>query len=365
MTAVAFLMPHLKALSSRYHVHVIANSPDAGLLRKHGLEVDVLNVPIERAIHPVSDMCAILKLFRLFREHRFDAVHSVTPKAGLLAMTAAWMARVPVRIHVFTGQVWATRGGLGRLILQTADRMTSLFSTQILVDSASQRDFLLAERVVGVGKSRVLAQGSICGVDTERFRPDAVARAEVRRELEIPGDALVLLYVGRLNAEKGIVELAQAFAALARTADNVWLLLVGPDEEGMEQQVESICTDFCDRVVRVGFTNQPERYMASGDIFCLPSYREGFGSSVIEAAACGVPAVVSRIYGLTDAVEDGRTGLLRNSRDADSLLVGIRELIDKPELRRQMGAAAQQRVKKMFAEAHVTGALVAFYEHTV
>jgi glycosyltransferase involved in cell wall biosynthesis len=362
MTAVVFLVPHLKALTLSYRVHVVANSPDVNLLRKHGLDVDLISVPIERSIRPIKDFRALLALFRLFRRHQFDAVHSVTPKAGLLAMTAAWLARIRVRVHVFTGQVWATRSGFGRRLLKAADQLIASLSTCILVDSASQRDFLLRERVIQPGKSKVLAQGSISGVDTERFRPDSSARLAVRKELHIPEAAVLLLYLGRLNADKGIIQLAEAFSRLAPRFDNVWLLLVGRDEEGMQQRVNSICADCLDRVARVDFTYQPERYMASADIFCLPSYREGFGSSVIEAAACGVPAVASRIYGLTDAVEDGVTGLLREAGDVDSLLSGISELIQAPQSRTQMGLAARRRVQEMFRQEHVTAALVEFYE---
>lgn len=362
LTVVAFLLPHLKVLSVDYAVFVAANSTDRDLLRRYGVDIEIQFVPIERSIRLFVDFRALFALYLFFRQHRFDAVHSVTPKAGLLAMTAAWLARVQVRVHMFTGQVWATKLGGGRFVLKTADRLIAGFATHVLVDSPSQRDYLLVEGVIDASQSEVLADGSICGVDIARFRPDAVARRSVRVELGIPEGEILLLYLGRLNKDKGVADLAAAFAKLAPRQPKVWLLLVGPDEDEMQARVESICGGCMDRVVRVGFTDHPERYMAAADLFCLPSYREGFGLSVIEVAACGVPAVASRIYGLTDAVEEGVTGLLHPPGDVEALVDRIEQMVGDPELRERMGLAARERVEKVFGQPRLTHSLLTFYQ---
>jgi glycosyltransferase involved in cell wall biosynthesis len=234
-----------------------------------------------------------------------------------------------------------------------------------LVDSPSQRDFLLAEGVLDGGHAGVLADGSVCGVDGERFRPDANARALVRSELGVPDTAVLLLYLGRLNRDKGIADLAAAFVSLASRHPDLWLLLVGPDEEEMQARVRTACSAWLDRVRFVGFTDQPVRFMAAADVFCLPSYREGFGSSVIEAAACGVPAVASRIYGLTDAVREGETGLLHPPGDTATLATQIERLVGDASLRRDMGGAARIRVLRDFSQARLTGALRNFYANVL
>jgi len=179
--------------------------------------------------------------------------------------------------------------------------------------------------------------------------------------LGIPDSAVLLLYLGRLNRDKGITDLAAAFADLAPRQPNLCLLLVGPDEAGMQAEVRAACAAWLDRVRFVGFTDQPERFMAAADVFCLPSYREGFGSSVIEAAACGVPAVASRIYGLTDAVRDGETGLLHPPGDVANLVAQVERLAVDAALRQNMGEAAHERVLRDFSQARLTGALRAFY----
>jgi glycosyltransferase involved in cell wall biosynthesis len=362
MTAVAFLLPHLKVLSAEYAVSVVANSSDRSLLQRHGLDIQIQPVQIERPIRPLADLRAFFALYRCFRQHRFDVVHSVTPKAGLLAMMAACLARVPVRVHIFTGQVWATKTGAFRVVLKTADRLIAGLATHNLVDSPSQRDFLLKERVIDAERSEVLADGSICGVDLQRFRPDVAARRFVREEYAIPDGAVLLLSLGRLNKDKGIADLAASFADLAQRLPNLWLLLVGPDEQNMQSRVESICAGCIGRVVRVGFTDKPEYFMAAADIFCLPSYREGFGSSVIEAAASGVPAVASRIYGLTDAVEEGGTGLLHRPADVEDLSACIETLGLDIALRQRMGHAARMRVESKFSQSRLTNAMQAFYQ---
>ena len=169
---------------------------------------------IERDIAPLKDLIALWQMTRELRRGRFDLVHSVTPKAGLLAMVGGFLAGVPHRIHTFTGQVWATRRGLGRFVLKNMDRLTALTATRVLVDSPSQRDFLLLQGVVKADKSMVLGEGSIGGVDLQRFRPDPEIRKAVRTQLGVDDSVPLLLFVGRLKRDKGILDLAKAYAML-------------------------------------------------------------------------------------------------------------------------------------------------------
>lgn len=360
-TVKAFLTEHIAALARSYEVTVVANTADPALkgIRLDGVEV--IHAPIVRRISPLRDIRALAALFRIFREEHFALVHSVTPKAGLLAMAAGWLARIPVRLHTFTGQVWVTRHGLMRHLLKNLDRLLVVFSNGILVDSFSQRQFIIDEGVVTVNKSEVLANGSICGIDTNRFRPDPQARGRIRREAVIPENALLFLYVGRLNREKGVVDLAGAFAALCRERQDVHLMLVGPDEEGIREGVAVICRGCAGQLHFVEFTASPEKYMAAADVLCLPSYREGFGSVVIEAAAVGIPAIASRIYGITDAVVDGETGILHRPGAEDEIKDCLLYIIDNPESRARMAGKARSRARQKFDQGMVTAALVDYY----
>jgi glycosyltransferase involved in cell wall biosynthesis len=360
MTAQAFLRDQLKELSSTYDLHVLANAPHAGFLNDIGVRASFTPVPLERSISPWRDWQALWGLRRAFKRIKPDAVHSVTPKAGLLAMAASFLVGVPCRIHTFTGQVWANKQGPKRWVLKNMDRLIACFATHILVDSASQREFLVSNNVVQPGKATVLGNGSISGVDLQRFKPNPQVRESVRKELGLKEDTLLLLYVGRLNRDKGIPELLEAFGLNAEKHPKSRLFLVGPDEEGMERLIDS-----ASGILRVGYTDQPERYMAAADIFVLPSHREGFGSTVIEAAACGLPAVASRIYGLTDAVVDGETGLLHERGSVKSLAAALAKLSSDPELRHRMGEAARARAAKDFAMQDVTRRTLDFYHQAL
>lgn len=358
ITVKAFLLEHIRAAVADHDVSVVANTSDVAALRALGVPVDITPVAIERRIAPLADLAVLWALYRLFRRERFDLVHSLTPKAGLLAALAGALAGVPARLHTFTGQVWATRAGFGRWLLKRIDGLTAAACTHVLADSGSQRDFLVAEGVVAPERIAVLAQGSVCGVDAGRFKPDAAARARIRSEWGVAPDAVVFLYLGRLTVDKGLLDLARAFAEVPGAV----LAMVGPDEEGLTERIRAACGEQAGRLRFVGYTGEPQAYMAASDVFVLPSYREGFGSTVIESAACGAPAIASRIYGLTDAVVDGVTGFLVPPRDPSALARRMRELAGDASLRLRLGTAARERALRDFSQAALTQATLAYYE---
>lgn len=359
MTAQAFLSGHIAALAKHHPVDLVVNAPEPSAVGDIQAHARIIPAPIRRRIEPLADLAALLKLHGLFRREGYAAVSSVTPKAGMLAMLAAAMARVPFRIHIFTGQVWATRTGWQRRLLKLADRMMARLATHVLADSPSQRDFMVAEGIVAAAKVSVLGNGSICGVDGGRFRPDAGRRSAIRGAHGIPESACVFLYLGRLNRDKGMLDLANAFALLEH--QDAWLVVVGPDEEGMQDKMQARLGGLRDRCRFVGYTDRPEDYMAAADVFCLPSYREGFGMVVIEAAAAGIPAVASRIYGVTDAVEDGVTGLLHQPGDAAGIAREMALIAGDASRRIEMGRAARERALSLFSRSTITVAWVRFF----
>jgi glycosyltransferase involved in cell wall biosynthesis len=349
-----FLVPHLLRLTGSYRVSLAVAVPGEAPLRPLP-GVEVIPLEIARRIDPLRDAAALARLLRLYRSRKFDLVHSFGPKAGLLSGAAGKLAGVGARLHTFTGQVWASRGGAMRALLRTADACTGRLATHVLADSASQREFLEQEGVVPHGRCEVLAGGSVSGVDRERFKPDAQARSEVRGALGIDAGEPVVLYLGRITRDKGVLDLARGAGAKAL------LLLVGPDEEGLREEILRLRGAHAAKTRFVGYTDAPERYLAAADVLCLPSYREGFGSVVIEAAAAGIPAVASRIYGVVDAVADGRTGLLFAPGDAGDLGRKLDELIADEPRRRGMGAAARARAAAEFSEERLVGALAQRY----
>jgi glycosyltransferase involved in cell wall biosynthesis len=360
-----FLADHIAALGRVYSVTCVTKCGDSAWLRKRGIDAPLLDVRIERQPSPLHDLRALWELHCYFRKNRFDVVHSVTPKGGLLAMTAAALAHVPVRIHTFTGQVWANRSGLQRTMLKALDTWLAAMATHILVDSESQRAVLLREGVLTAGKSRVLCHGSISGVDIERFRPNEEVRSEMRSRYNIPTSAVAFLYLGRLKRDKGVLDLAQAFSKFARDHEGAYLLIVGPDEDSIEADIRQACGHCISRIRFGGYTDNPELWLATCDVLCLPSYREGFGTVIIEAASAGLPAIGSRIYGITDAIDEGVTGLLHNPGDVSDLANKMRILAGDKELRRSLGFAARERAHCYYSKDTVTSGLLKFYEQTL
>lgn len=357
-----FLIPHITALSRKYEVTLIVNVDDQEFLNSLELPVTVISVNIVRKVAPWQDTKALWQLISIFNAQRFDLVHSISPKGGLLGMLAARITGVPVRIHTFQGEVWANRRGWWRAALKFMDKLVAKIATQLTVVSHSERQFLLDEGIISARKSIVLANGSICGVDTARFYPDATICSNVRHENGIPDDSIVILFLGRLNRDKGVLDLAKAFATIAATMPNTILFLVGPEEEQILEEVQRICAGYGERVKRVGFTQHPEHYLVAADVLCLPSYREGFGLVIIEAAATGVPAVCSRIYGITDAVEDGKTGLLFPAGDVAALTQALLKLLGDRDFRQQMGEAARARALEMFPSRKIIEEMLALYD---
>ena len=361
ITVAAFLREQIRHTGTRYDVTVAVNTANPEFLSALGLTARLRSIAIVRQIALWQDARALTALYRLFRRERFDLVHSVSPKAGLLAMLAGFLARVPVRIHTFTGQVWVTRQGCARGLLKLMDRLIALFATHILVDSPSQRDFLLAQRVVSAEKSRVLGKGSISGVDASRFKPDPQVRSGVRQQLGYRDNDVVFLFLGRLNRDKGVIDLAQAFARVAATAQNARLLVIGPDEDGIQSLLRAALGSAAARAQCITYTDRPQDYMAAADVFCLPSYREGFGTTIIEAAAAGIPAIGSRIYGVTDAIDDGITGLLFGPGDIGQLANAMALLAGDTLLRHKLGEHARARALRDFSAGLITSELMRLY----
>lgn len=356
-----YMGPHIRKIAESSRVTLVADGVAELAQGDFGATVGFRDAAIPRKIRPLADLLALFTLWRLFRSGGFDCVHSIMPKAGLLAMLAAAAAGVPRRFHTFTGQVWATRTGFARRFLMLMDRLIAALATGVLTDSRSQRDFLIANGIVRAEKISVLGNGSVVGVDPLRFAPDPAAREQGRRDLGIGAGDFVFLFVGRLNRDKGVADLLQAFAEIPDRHPDMHLLLVGPDEGDYDTHIAALPDALRRHIHRIGFTSQPERYMAVADVICLPSYREGFGSVLLEAAAGGLPAVASRIYGISDAVVDGVTGILHEPGNVSEIVRDMLMLARDHALRSKMGAAARARAIEDFSEERLTAAFLDFY----
>jgi len=328
--------------------------------------VPVCAVAMSRRITPLADLTALVRLWRHLRKIRPEIVHSHTPKAGLLGMLAAWIARVPLRVYHIRGLPLVTKTGWKRRLLCWTERIACRLSHQVLCVSSSVAEVAVEEGLCARGKIKVLAAGSGNGVEArERFRPDrlsASAALRIRAANNIPPEAPVIGFIGRIVRDKGLVELAEAWQMLREEFPTLHLLIVGrfESEDPLPAKVERLLRDG-DRIHLAGYVAETPPFHAAMDLLVLPTYREGFPNVLLEAAAMGLPVVATRVPGCVDAVEHGVTGTLVPAADAQSLGEAIRVYLRDPFLRRKHGQAARTRVLRDFQPRHIWEALYREY----
>ena len=350
---------HLKELSKHYDLTVIVNLKNPNFLIDKKLDIKLVNINFSREINIISDLLSLVQLAYLFLIKKYDAVHSITPKAGLLAMIASFLTFTSVRVHCFTGQVWSTKSGLSRLFLKLIDKIIGNLSTQNIVDSKSQYDFLVKENVLNKDKALVLGSGSVSGVDLLKFKPNTKVKVTLRKKLKISPASFIFVFLGRLNSDKGIHDLINAF--ILTDLKSAYLLLVGPDEENISSKFKGNQSN----IIFSGLISSPQDFLAVSDVLCLPSYREGFGNVVIEAAATGVPSIVSNIYGLSDAIVLNKTGLAHEPHDVQEITKLMKSLFNNRKLVMDLGKAAKKRAISEFDSKILVKHWKIFYNHNL
>ena len=358
ITAKAFLVKHFEFLSKEFDITLVANFETQADFEIPFVK-NTKHIAIHRSINPLKDFLALIQLYFFLKKESFQVVHSVTPKAGLLAMTAAWLSRIPIRIHIFTGQVWHTQVGFKRQFLKFLDRLLVWFTTHILVDGQSQRQFLIANKIITDKNSKVLGKGSISGVDVQKFNPSSEIRNLYREQLNFQNNDVVFAFLGRMNTDKGILDLAKAFQKLHADFPNVKLLLIGFDEEQMQEKIRQIQTE---NIIYFGPTQKPQEVLQAADVFCLPSYREGFGTSVIEASLLELPIICSDTYGLAETIIENKTGLRHEVKNVDQLYNQMKLLVQNEETRTVLGKNGRQYVLEHFSADEISLQWLTFYK---
>lgn len=284
---------------------------------------DVVYHPIEMSrgfVSPIEILRVVCQLTKLFKKEKYDIVQYSSSNAGLYAAIASWLARVPVRIYCMWGLTYVAETGFSRFFYKNLERVISLFSTDVQPDSHANMKIAIKDHLVSPKKIDVIHKGSATGVNLEKFniKYKKIWREKIRKQYNIPVDAKVIGYVGRLVPEKGLNELFEAFNRI--NDNNVYMLMVGPNYniEGLNQKLYKVAVKN-KHIIFVGSVSNPSKYYAAMDWFSLPSYREGFGSVVIEAASLGVPTICSNIDGPTDFVKDGENGLICEVKSVNSL----------------------------------------------
>lgn len=342
---------------------IIAISSDGQPLRDLASKgVRPIPLHMERHISPVNDLKSLWRMYRILRRERPQIVHSMTPKAGLITMMAAFMARVPNRIHTFTGLLFPTATGLKRRILMATDAITCACATHVIPEGQGVKNDLLNNHITRKD-IQVLGHGNCRGIDPDRFDPQLSEVKSQSQPLRHPGK-FNFIFIGRIVGDKGINELAQAFTRLYALRPDANLTLVGPYEDDLDPVTPETrhIIDTCPAIQAVGPQQDVRPWLAAADALVFPSYREGFPNVVIEAGAMGLPSIVTDINGSREIIINGENGLIIPPRDSDALLQAMRRLMDNPDMTASMASKARPLVISRYAQSYVRECLYSFYK---
>lgn len=351
---IDFFEGQIKFLNTVFDVELVSNPDD--LLEFIGKRegVKVHGIKMVRNIAPLKDIISLYGLIRLFIKVKPHIVHGNTPKGGLLSMTAAWLANVPNRIYYVHGLRYEGDTGIKGWILFCLERLTCFFATDIVAVSFGIKDNLLENKITNKTPF-VIGNGSANGINGEKFSKQNVHTENLREKYKISDNDLVFGFVGRLVGDKGINELVTVFKQLNVKYSHLKLLLVGPYEDDLDpldiQTKNEIVTN--DKIIAVGSQRDVKTFLNIMDIFVFPSYREGFGVSIMEAAAMGIPSICSDISGCNEIIEDGYNGTLINPKSTSELFEAMNLLINKPELVKKMKKVTRDYVLKKYSQEFV------------
>jgi glycosyltransferase involved in cell wall biosynthesis len=326
----------------------------------------VFTLAMQREISPVGDLKSLFQIWRLLRRIRPVICNSGTPKAGFLVGMGAWLAGVPCRVYTLRGLRLETTTGFKRKILTITERVSCFCAHRVVCVSPSLRERAVALGLLPAQKTVLLGSGSSNGVDPGRFAPSPERMnlaAALRLRLGIRPDQSVIGFVGRFTRDKGLPELLAAFQLVREKVPESVLLLVGDYEEGdpipqkTRDAISSQSGVFC-----VGFSWQIELYYLVMNIFVLPTHREGFPNTILEAQAAGLPVVTTHATGAVDSIQEGVTGLLAPVGDSRKLAETVLSLLRDPIKMRLMGQLGRERVVREFRNEIIWAALSSLYQ---
>ena len=348
-----FIVPSMRNLSQNgYDVTLISNMED-GFKERNSDFAKCIHLPMSRGASIKDIFKSIPKLVKIFKQEKFDVIYYMTPNASMYASIAGALAGVKIRIYNQCGIRYVTLTGLKRFVFKMVEKITCMFSTHVKAVSFKNKDFAISEglcrqnkiSVVGIGGTIGVEINLCCAFDKEKIK------AQYRENCNVPNDAFVYGYVGRINKDKGINELIEAFKDVFQKVNNAYLVLVGMLDDANpidEENLEFART--CTNIVMTGNVpaNEVYYYMSMFDVLTHPTYREGFGKVLQEAMGVGVPIITTNVPGPSEVIEDNISGILCNAQDSRDLKEKMILIYENEEMRNNFAKAGFERAKKFF-----------------
>ena len=360
------LKGQLRFLQQHYQIVAVSGADEHLLQVAEREKVATISLCMERNISPVKDIRSLFQLYFLFRKEKPLIVHSITPKAGLLTMTAAYFAGVPIRMHTFTGLIFPSRKGIMQKLLIAMDKVLCYCATNIYPEGEGVKADLIKYKITGK-ELKIIANGNVNGIDLSDFNQELFSDAQkqaLKDSLGIGAVDFVFIFIGRLVGDKGINELIVAFERLAAETANVTLLLVGPFEAKLDplspqamQQINNI-----EQIISVGFQKDIRPYLAISDCLAFPSYREGFPNVVLQAGAMGLPSIVSNINGCNEIIVDGENGIIIPVKSSFALYTAMKKMVENDGYRLLLEQNARRMIALRYEQQMVWSAILAEYK---
>ncbi len=322
-------------------------------------------VKIQRGLSPLDDIISVVKLYKVFKKENPWLVHSISPKAGLLAMMAAYFAGVENRVHTFTGLLFPTANGLKKRFLLTTDKLTCYFATHIIPEGFGVKNDLIKHQITDK-KLEVLGFGNINGIDLEYFKSTDKILQEAKKikdDLQIKNNDFLYVFVGRIVGDKGLNELIQSFCSINKINKSVKLILVGPFE-GFQDPIKmdtKKLIDSNDSIFHVGYQKDVRPYLAASDVFVFPSYREGVPNSVIQACAMDLPCIVTDINGCNEIIENNVNGIIIPTKSIDSLENAMIKIYKDKEFYLKLKSETRNFISRRYEQKFVWNKILEFY----
>ena len=353
VTMKSFVLETAKHLHNEcgYDVTLIC-SPDEAFQKSLPEYIRFIPVEMVRGVS-LSGVSSMLKLAKIFKRERFDLIEYMTPNASFYSSMAGFLSGTKLRIYSQCGIRYVSFSGLKRTIFKTVEKLTCAFSTHVKGQSPQNMQFAIDEGLCKATKISVIGIGGTIGVELDKCRAfdHAQKRAELREKYGIPESAFVYGYVGRVNADKGINELVEAFKIVSETKKDVYLVLVGMLDDANPISEENLAyAKERESIVLTGNVPASEVYhhMAMFDVLTHPTYREGFGKVLQEAMGVGIPIITTNVPGPSEVIEDGVSGILCEVKNPDDLADKMLLLYENTSLREGFSAAGLERAEKYF-----------------
>ena len=348
-----FFVDSMRNLSKHGYEITLLCDMDEEFIRKNSDYAHCVPLRMKRGAN-VGDLFKVTnKMYHFFKREKFDVLYYATPNASMYASLAGKLAGVKVRVYSQCGLRYVSFNGSKRTIFKKVEKLTCSFSTHIRAQSPKNRQFAIDERLCLPEKISVVGIGGTTGVDLSECRKVDVVhmRAELRKKYGIPDDAFVYGYVGRVNKDKGINELIEAFKIVSEKHDNVFTTLVGmiDDANPISEENMNFASD-CDHIIMTGNVPKESVYahMSMFDVLVHPTYREGFGKVLQEAMGMKLSILTTDVPGPSEVVEDGISGILCRVKDPTDLAEKMILLYDDDKLRNSISEAGFARANQYF-----------------